>query len=64
MREKAEGKGVKVIKVVLRILIHQLTGKDFSEVKMDTSRHPPRETAFQVLRLIERGETWSCSDIR
>ena len=64
MREKAEGKGVEVIKVVLRILIHQLTGKAFSEVKMDTSRHPPRETAFQVLRLIERGETWSYSDIR
>jgi len=40
VREKAEGKGVKVIKVVLRILIHQLTSKDFSEVKMDTSCHP------------------------
>ena len=34
MREKAEGKGVKVIIVVLRIIIHQLAGKDFGEVKL------------------------------
>ena len=34
MREKAEGIGVKVIIVVLRIIIHQLAGKDFGEVKL------------------------------
>jgi len=27
-----------------------LPGKDFCEVKMDTPRHPPRKTAFQVDR--------------
>ena len=40
--------------VVLRIIIHQLTGKDFGEVKMDTPCHPPRKAAFQVLCWIER----------
>ena len=50
MQEKAEEIGVKVIIVVLRIIIHQLAGKDFCEVKMDTPRHPPRKTAFQVDR--------------
>ena len=54
MREKAEGKGVRVIIVVLRIIIHQLTGKDFGEVKIDTPHHPPRKAAFQVLGWIER----------
>ena len=34
VREKAKGKGVKVIIVVLRIIIHQLAGKDFGEVKL------------------------------
>ena len=34
MREKAEGKGVKVIIVVLRIIINQLAGKDFGEVTL------------------------------
>ena len=32
--ETAEGKGVKEIIVVLRIIIHQLAGKDFGEVKL------------------------------
>jgi len=50
VQEKAEEIGVKVIIVVLRIIIHQLAGKDFCEVKMDTPRHPPRKTAFQVDR--------------
>jgi len=50
VQEKAEGIGVKVIIVILRIIIHQLVGKDFCEVKMDTPRHPPRKTAFQVDR--------------
>ena len=54
VREKAKGKGVKVIIVVLRIIIHQLAGKDFCEVKMDTPRHPPRKTAFQVVWWIKR----------
>ena len=49
MQEKAKGIGVKVIIVVLRMIIHQLAGKDFCEVKMDTPRHPPRKTAFQVV---------------
>ena len=31
-----------------------LTGKDFGEVKMDTTRHSPRKAAFQVLCWIER----------
>ena len=34
MREKAEGKGVKVMIVVLRIIIYQPAGKDFGEVKL------------------------------
>ena len=34
MREKAKGKGVKVIIMVLRIIIYQLAGKDFGEVKL------------------------------
>ena len=34
MREKAERKRVKVIIVVLRIIIYQLAGKDFGEVKL------------------------------
>ena len=34
VREKAEGKGMKVIIVVLRIIIHQLAGKDFGEDKL------------------------------
>ena len=50
VQEKAKGIGVMVIIVVLRIIIHQLAGKDFCEVKMDTPRHPPRKTAFQVDR--------------
>ena len=40
--------------VVFRIIIHRLAGKDFCEVKMDTPRHPPRKTVFQVLWWIER----------
>ena len=57
VQEKAEEIGVKVIIVVLRIIIHQLAGKDFCEVKMDTPRHPSRKSAFQVLWRIERIET-------
>ena len=37
MQEKAKGIGVKVIIVVLRIIIHQLAGKDFGEVKLPFS---------------------------
>ena len=47
VREKAKGKGVRVMIVVLRIIIYQLTDKVFDEFKMDGhSPSSPKKESF------------------